>query len=329
MQHSVLQKKLGEKERERARMWKIWYIVLGSWDPMAASYLREKCVDFIWHSRGTGPNEVWDGEWMRVRMSGYMLQNSKTSTSNGWETCRHNFCVIGAVVFSKTTSRYFEKNELDVCLGSPRTSEIPTARDHETKTKHHNSTKCRNQEDKLWTEVTMNHHNPAVLRPERAPPSTRPSLNRPRYQTCVWMDPLHMNGWTQCRGARFISSKDTPPKKAPSSARGGRGRESGRAYRMCERMGGWVMYAWLRAWLAVCETGWELERRRREETKSFNILTRNKIEKRNNVASNKFQESKFCLNRLILISLKKKKKKRTLNMRQNCHWGIIFVLDYC
>lgn len=97
MQHSVLQKKLGEKERERARMWKIWYIVLGSWDPMAASYLREKCVDFIWHSRGTGPNEVWDGEWMRVRMSGYMLQNSKTSTSNGWETCRHNFCVIGAV----------------------------------------------------------------------------------------------------------------------------------------------------------------------------------------------------------------------------------------
>lgn len=44
---------------------------------MAASYLREKCVDFIWHSRRTSPNEVCDGEWVRVRMNGYMLQKKK------------------------------------------------------------------------------------------------------------------------------------------------------------------------------------------------------------------------------------------------------------
>lgn len=42
------------------------------------------------------------------------------------------------------------------------------------------------------------------------------------------------------------------------------------AYRMCERMGGWVVYAWLRAWLGVCETGLERMQRWREK-KKFNI----------------------------------------------------------
>lgn len=76
MQQSVLQKKkLGAKERERARMWKNWYIVLGSWDPMAASYLSGKmCGLHLAFQGGIVPNEVWDGEWMRVRVSGYMLQ---------------------------------------------------------------------------------------------------------------------------------------------------------------------------------------------------------------------------------------------------------------
>lgn len=82
MQHSVQHKKI---RRERARESEsVRNLIHCAWlvGSMAASYLREKCVDFIWHSRGTSPNEVWDGEWVRVRMSGYMLQKSKTSTSN-------------------------------------------------------------------------------------------------------------------------------------------------------------------------------------------------------------------------------------------------------
>lgn len=75
------------------------------------------------------------------------------------------------------------------------------------------------------------------------------------------------------------------------------------------RENGWMSYVCL----AACVTGsvWDWLRTRAEtegRNKKFNILTRNKIEKRNNVASYKFQESKFCLNRLILISLKEKKE---------------------
>lgn len=177
-----------------------------------------------------------------------------------------------------------------------------------------------------WTITILRSSDQRGRHPRRAPPWIGHAIRHVcEWTHCIWMAGL------KSRGARFISSNDTPPKKAPSSARGGRGRESGRAYRMCERMGGWVMYAWLRAWLAVCETGWELERRRREETKSFNILTRNKIEKRNNVASNKFQESKFCLNRLILISLKKKKKmnfkhETKLSLRNYFCFGLLLSL---
>lgn len=93
MQHSVQHKKIRsertrERECEKFDIHCAW--LLGC---MAASYLRGKCVDFIWHSRGTGPNEVWDGEWVRVRMNGYMLQKKKqTSTSNSWQTCRRNYC---------------------------------------------------------------------------------------------------------------------------------------------------------------------------------------------------------------------------------------------
>lgn len=139
MQHSVQHTKLGEKERERARVWEIWYIVLGSWDPWL-HLMREKCVDFIWHSRGTSPNEVWDGEWVRVRMSGYMLQKSKTSTSNGWETRRHNFGVIGAVVFRKLLQTTTNKTW---CLPGDHQGH-PKLRNQEIM-KYFNSTKCRNE----------------------------------------------------------------------------------------------------------------------------------------------------------------------------------------
>lgn len=126
MQHSVQHKKKIRRERASVRNLIHCAWLLGS---MAASYLREKCVDFIWHSRGSSPNEVWDGEWVRVRMSGYMLQISKTSTSNGWETRRHNFCVIGAVVYRKLLQM---TTKIDVCLGiSKDVQKIQKSRDLE------------------------------------------------------------------------------------------------------------------------------------------------------------------------------------------------------
>lgn len=142
MQHSVQHKKI---RRERARESEsVRNLIHCAWllGSMAASYLREKCVDFIWHSRGTSPNEVWDGEWVRVRMSGYMLQNSKTSTSNGWETCRHNFCVIGAVVFRKLL-QMTTTTKKTWCLPGDHQGH-PKLRNQEI-LKYYNSTKCRNE----------------------------------------------------------------------------------------------------------------------------------------------------------------------------------------
>lgn len=83
--------------------------------------------------------------------------------------------------------------------------------------------------------MNHNHHNSAVLRLQRAPPSMCPSPNRPRYQTCVWMDPLCMNVWTQCWGARFISSNETSPTGHHPLPPGGWGQESGCACRICAR----------------------------------------------------------------------------------------------
>lgn len=161
----------------------------------------------------------------------------------------------------------------------------------------------------------MNHHNSAVLRLERAPPSMCPSPNRPRYQTCVWMDPLCMNVWTQCWGARFISSNE---KKRPQQGtilspwwagpgvrlRVSHVRENGRMSCVC---------------LAACVTGsmrdWVRTHAETEEknNKSNNIWRETKIEKRNNEVSKGFRKEILPLKeRLILKSL----KGRTLDMEK-------------
>lgn len=111
--------------------------------------------------------------------------------------------------------------------------------------KYYNTAKCRNDYNYDYElRWTTNHHNSAVLRLERAPASMCPSPNRPRYQTCVWMDPLCTNVWTQRWGARFISSNETPPHagRSPLPLVGGARspaarvrmlRESGRMSRVC------------------------------------------------------------------------------------------------
>lgn len=159
---------------------------------------------------------------------------------------------------------------------------------------------------------TTNHRNPAVLRLERAPPLTCPSPNRPRYQTCVWMDPLCMNVWTQCWGARFISSdeKQTAPTTGhhPLPPLVGRGQESGGECRMCERASGrmsCVCLACVRDW-EVCKAGWERmrrmwgrarEREREREKKITTNLTSEEKQKLRNATMRlaKVSGVKFCL----------------------------------
>lgn len=108
MQHSVQHKKI---RRERARESEsVRNLIHCAWlvGSMAASYLREKCVDFIWHSRGTSPNEVWDGEWVRVRMSGYMLQKKQ----NIYIECVERHADITSVLLELSPSEnYFKRQQ--------------------------------------------------------------------------------------------------------------------------------------------------------------------------------------------------------------------------
>lgn len=61
-------------------MWEIRSIVLGSWDPWL-HLIQEKLCGFRLASwRESSPNEVCDGEWVRVRMSG-LLNVAKTQPS--------------------------------------------------------------------------------------------------------------------------------------------------------------------------------------------------------------------------------------------------------
>lgn len=104
----------------------------------------------------------------------------------------------------------------------------------------------------------------------------RPSSNRPRYQTCEWMDPLCMNVWTQCWGARFISSNQKPsigrlPILSPMAVGGARSPATRVA---CARE--WTSGVCVRAWLECARLD---ENACREETNENNILKSNKIEK--------------------------------------------------
>lgn len=130
-----------------------------------------------------------------------------------WETCRHNFCVIGAVAFGKLLQT---TKKLDVCPG--RTKDIQKIRNQEI-LKYYN--KQQNAEMKYnfnyelrWT---TNHHNSAVLRLERAPPSKCPSPNRPRYQTCVWMDPFVYECLDSVLRSQVHLLQRNAPNRAPSS----------------------------------------------------------------------------------------------------------------
>lgn len=190
----------------------------------------------------------------------------------------------------------------------PWTSKNKKSRDLEI----FHTTKCRSEYNFNYElRWTTNHHNPAVLRLERAPPLMCPSPNRPRYQTCVWMDPLCMNVWTQCWGARFISSNETPTTgHHPLPLVGGARSPAARV--ACAR-------EWTDELCVLgCVRDWEYARLgenacREGEKIQIQHLKRNKIEKRNNEVSKGFRKEILPLKeRLILKSL----KGRTLDMRK-------------
>lgn len=212
---------------------------------------------------------------------------------------------------------------------------------------NHNLTtnKCRNKEDPFWTEVTTNHYNPAVLRPERAPPtrSAPPWIGHAIRHVCEWTHRIWMAGLSaEEPGSSPPTTRPlpaSPRKKAPSAARGGR--EPGvRQKKKCVshvRESGWMSWVCLGACVTGSVWGWvrtraETERRSKQHKKEkLNILTRNK-----------FCEAQWRWRRVSGIEIlplkeadphfpeedEEEKKKWTWN-RQNCHWGIIFVLGYC
>lgn len=146
-----------------------------------------------------------------------------------------------------------------------------------------------------------------------------PPTRRGRHPQCA-PPPIghairHVCEWTHCVWMSGLSAEEpgsSPPTRrpdgAPSSPPGGRGPESGCACRVCERMDGWVVCAWLRAWLGVCKAGWERMQRREKDTN-----TSEEKQKLRNATMRlaKISGKKFCLwKRLILQSL----KERTLDM---------------
>lgn len=146
MQHSVQHKKKKfEKERERARVWEIWSIVLGSWD----LWLHLIWEENVWISFGIPAEPAQmkfqmasgcEWEWVAT-----CCKKAKHLQWMHWETCRHNFCVIGAVV----TGNLRQMTAKTWCL--PRENRghpiIEIKRSWNMST-----TKCRNENNELrWT----------------------------------------------------------------------------------------------------------------------------------------------------------------------------------
>lgn len=156
--------------------------------------------------------------------------------------------------------------------GHPKNSD--SERSWEKKTTNTNTTKkCRNKEDQLWTEVTTNHYNPAVLRPERAPPTRRapPWIGHAIRHVCVngpieyeWLDSVQRSQVHLLRRHAPASHR----KKAPSSARGGR--EPGvrlEKTKKCVshvRQSGWMSCVCLGACVTVSVWGWVRTRAEKE-----------------------------------------------------------------
>lgn len=231
----------------------------------------EKCVDFIWHSKGGSSQmkfEMASGcEWEWVATC---CKNSKTSTSNGWETCRHNFSVIGAVVLSKTTSRHLK--------GGKKTTKMSDW-DHQGHPKNSVSERSWEKKKQQTTAQQKNAETKKInyeLRWPRTITILRSSDQRGRHRLdaplpesatlsdmCVngpieyeWLDSVQRSQVHLLRRHAPASHR----KKAPSSARGGR--EPGvrlEKTKKCVshvRQSGWMSCVCLGACVTVSVWGW-------------------------------------------------------------------------
>ena len=155
------------------------------------------------------------------------------------------------------------------------------------------------------------------------------TLNVPLPQSATLSD---MCEWTHCVWMSGLSAEEpgsSPPTRrpdgAPSSPPGGRGQESGCACRMCERMDGWVVCAWLRAWLGVCKAGWERMQRWGKRYK-YNIWRETKLRNATNEAIKGFRKE--------FLPLKggwssKSLKGRTLDMKKkSSSQGLLFFFIF-
>lgn len=92
MQHSVQHKKLGAKERERARVWEIRYTLCLALGIHGCILSERKMCGFHLAFQGNRPK--WSLRWRVGASENEWLHVAKkqTSTSNSWETCWRNFC---------------------------------------------------------------------------------------------------------------------------------------------------------------------------------------------------------------------------------------------
>lgn len=171
-----------------------------------------------------------------------------------WETCRHNFCVIGAVVFGKLPQMTTKKSR---CL--TRENHGHSQKSYQEILKHNDKTQKENTVNKDWdkpqTIATLRSSDLRRHQPQCAPPPIGHAIRH----VCVW---------THCVWLSGLSAEEpgsSPPTKTPRPTGrhplppGGHGQESGCACRMWEReWDGWLVCAWV----GVCKAGWERMQRR-------------------------------------------------------------------
>lgn len=237
-----------------------------------------------------------------------------------WETCRHNFWVIGAVVFGKLL-QMTTKHSMSA-RGEPRTSKNKK----QDVLKYHNTTKRSNE-----ITIIMNWDEPqtiTILRssdyrgrhPQCAPPPIGHAIRR------VWMDPLCTNVWTQCWGARFISSNETPQQGTILSPWGW-GQESGCACRICAR-------EWTDELSVLgCVRDWECARlgenacKRRGKKYKYDIWRETKL-RNATLRLAKVSGKKFCLRKRGWSS-NPWKEELWIWKNHRHHKEFLFVLNYC
>lgn len=109
----------------------------------------------------------------------------------------------------------------------------------------------------------------------------------------------------------------------------GEAKESSCAWHMCESTDGWVVCAWLRAWLGVCETGWERMQRRENETNTTSEEIQ-KLRNETNEVSKGFRNEILPFKREADPQIPERKnfgyeKKKS----HRHHKDYIFCLNYC